>query len=266
MALTTVAGSGALFRDLLAARYTQSTTISLPLAGEVRLWVFHHGPLSPDQDIPAMMEHSVRGVERMMAVPFPRSDVILLLVNAPAYGQPALGGVNMGDSLVLFRDSEQFPLAGLLHHEIAHFYFAFEIGPFWLVEGGANFAQAYIPAWGGSANWTGPVPANEHIGTLCAENGFPNIHALSDPPDRTWQSTCQYGLGQHFLTSLFNTLGEAAFSAALGELYGSYRQLQFHPTEEQVYRTFLRHTPPDRQAAFLEVYRRLHGGPFLDGN
>ena len=26
-----------------------------------------------------------------------------------------------------------------------------------------------------------------------------------------------------------------------------------------------KHTPPDRETAFLDVYRRLHGGPFLDG-
>ena len=268
VALAKVAGSGTLFRDLLATRYTQSTTISLPLAGEVRLWVFHHGPLSPGQDILALMEHSVRGVERMMAVPFPRSDIILLLINAPEYGQTALGGVNLGDSLTIFRDSERFPLADLLNHEIAHFYFVHEIGPFWLVEGGANFAQAYIRAWAGSPDWTGPVPVDELISTDCAENGIPHIHALSDPdpPDRMWQSTCQYGLGQYFLTKLFNTLGATAFSATLGELYGMYLQLQFYPTEEQVYRTFLRHAPSDREAAFLEVYRRLHGGPFLDGN
>lgn len=266
VALANVAGSSALFRDLLAARYTQSATVSLPLAGEVRLWAFHHAPLSHGPDITAMMEHSVRGVERLMATPFPLSDVILLLVNAPEYGQTALGGVNMGDSLVVFRDSEGFSLAELLHHEIAHFYFAFEIGPFWLVEGGANFAQAYIRAWDGAADWIGTVPRDEHIKTACTENGVPNVHALSDPdpPDRMWQSTCQYGLGQYFLTSLFNTLGPTAFSAALGELYGSYRQLQFYPAEEQVYRTFLSHAPPDREAAFLEDYRRLHGGPFLD--
>lgn len=266
--LTKVAAHDAIYRDLLAFHTAQSTTISLPLAGEVRLWVFHHAPLSPDENILAAMERSVRGVERMTAMPFPRSDVIVLLVNGSAYGETAFGGVNHGDSLIIIRDNEQDPIAGLLNHEIAHYFFVHEIGPFWLVEGGANFAQAYIDAWAGSATWAGPVPANEPIRTICAENGFPHMHALSDPDpqDRTWQVTCQYALGQYFLTNLFNTLGASAFSAALRDLYGLYLQLQFYPTEEQVYRTFLRHAPPDREAAFLEVYRRLHGGPFLDGN
>ena len=49
------------------------------------------------------------------------------------------------------------------------------------------------------------------------------------------------------------------------ELYERYLDYQYYPTEEQVYRIFLKHAPPDREAAFLDVYRRLHGGPFLGG-
>ena len=102
----------------------------------------------------------------------------------------------------------------------------------------------------------------------CRDNGVPNIHALSDPdhPNPVAQSTCSYGMGHHFLSTLFNTIGEAAFSSAMRELYESYLDYQPPSTEEQVYRVFLKHTPPNSEAAFLDVYRRYHGGPFIDGN
>ena len=71
---------------------------------------------------------------------------------------------------------------------------------------------------------------------------------------------------QYFLTSLLNILGEAAFSSAMREPHELYLGYQYYTTDEQVYRIFLKHTAPDRQAALLDVYRRLHGGPFLDRN
>ena len=59
-------------------------------------------------------------------------------------------------------------------------------------------------------------------------------------------------------------MGEAAFSSAMRNLYERYLDYRYYPTDEEVYRVFLKHTPPDREAAFLDVYRRLHGGPFID--
>ncbi len=107
-------------------------------------------------------------------------------------------------------------------------------------------------------------------GTLsyCQDNGVPNLHAISEPnhPNPVAQSTCGYLLGEHFLIALFNVIGEAAFSSAMRELYELYLDYQPYATDEQVYRIFLKHTPPDHEAAFLDVFRRLHGGPFLGGN
>ena len=266
-ALDKTVGVEALYRDLLASHAAQTATITLPLAGAVTLWAFHHAPFPPGADLLALVERSVRGAERLLGAPFPLTDVIVLVVNAWEYDLSP-GGVNFVDSLVLLRGRDQASLAGLLDHEIAHFYLAFEVGPLWLVEGGANFAQAYIPAWGGGAAPPALAPPSEHARAWCAEGGVPNIRALSDPdpPDAVRQHTCHYSLGQYFLTALFHTVGAAAFSAALGELYDRYLRFQPTPTEEQVYRAFRRHVPPDREAAFLDVYRRLHGGPFLDGN
>ena len=61
-------------------------------------------------------------------------------------------------------------------------------------------------------------------------------------------------------------MGEAAFSSAMRELYEQHLDYRYYPTDEEVYRVFLKHTPQDREDALLDVYRRLHGGPFIDGN
>lgn len=92
---------------------------------------------------------------------------------------------------------------------------------------------------------------------------FTNIAALAKPGE--FQDPCGYALGQYFPTRLYDAMELAAFSSAMREIYERYLDYQYHPTEEQVYRIFLKHTPPDREVAFQDVYRRLHGGPFLGG-
>ena len=72
----------------------------------------------------------------------------------------------------------------------------------------------------------------------------------------TWVST--------FLISLHLTLGEEATSPALRELYLRSEHYGDRSTEEQIYRTFLKHTPSGLEEEFRDLYRRLHGGPFID--
>ena len=52
----------------------------------------------------------------------------------------------------------------------------------------------------------------------------------------------------------------ATFSSAKRGLYERYLNYQYHLTEGHVYRIFLKHTPPNREAAFLDVYRRAVPG------
>ena len=259
-AVSHTTGVAELYRGLLAERHARSATISLPLAGEVTLRVFSNDT-PPNEDFLAVVERGARGAERVMAAPFPLTDLIVLSVDVDEY-DIGYGGVNWGDSLVLLRGERMGPsdYDEILYHEIAHFWLGADIGPFWLYEGGANMVAEYVRA-GAQA-----LVGNEGVLSYCRDNGVPNIHALGEPdhPNPVAQSTCGYGLGHHFLATLFNTIGEAAFSSAMRELYGLYLDYQPYTTDEQVYQTFLKHTPPDREAAFLGVYRRLHGGPFLD--
>ena len=261
-----VANDEALYADLLEDRFAMSTVTKLPLSGDVGLWAFGHDAI--EGDVLGAMEMGARAAERVMASPFPVTDIIALQVNAEKYGY-GFGGANFRDSMVLSIDSEwpDFAHADLMYHEIAHYHLAFEFGPHWLVEGGADFVRAYRQAWDDTENWHGNVPlfeGNEFAGKIwCVDNGVGTIAALAEPSE--FQDPCGYALGQFFLTKLFNSIGEAAFSSAMSELFQRYLDHQYHPTEEQVYRIFLKHIPPDANAAFLDLYRRLHGGTFLEG-
>ena len=265
--LAKIVGDDALYADLLEERFTESASIDLPLSGAVGLWAFGHDAV--EGDVLAAMEASARAAERVMASPFPVTDIILLQVDDEKYGY-GFAGANFRDSMALSigSDWEDFSHADLLYHEVAHYHLAFEIGPHWLFEGGANFVTAYRQVWGGSEDWEGEAPlfeGNEYAGRVwCVNNGVATIAALAEPSE--FQESCGYHLGQYFLTHLYDVMGVAAFSSAMRELYERYLDCQYHPAEEQVYRIFLKHATPDREAAFLDAYRRLHGGPFLDGN
>ena len=262
IAVSHTTGVEDLYRSLLADRFGRSAAISLPLAGEVTIWVFSNDDAPALNDhVLAAVERGVRGAERLMGAPYPLTDLIALSVDADDHDL-GYGGVNWGDSLVFLRGERIEPpdYDLILYHEIAHFWLGGDIGPFWLYEGGANVVAAYVRADGQL------LAVEESMIAYCRENGVPNVHAISAArPLRipVAQSTCGYLFGEYFLTTLFNTVGEAAFSAALRELYESYVSYAPFATDEQVYRVFLKHTPPDREAAFLDIYRRLHGGPFL---
>ena len=98
------------------------------------------------------------------------------------------------------------------------------------------------------------------------ERGIENIHGLSAPStiNHSLWFGFLYDLGQHFLISLHLTLGEEATSPALRELYLRSEHYGDRSTEEQIYRTFLKHTPSGLEEEFRDLYRRLHGGPFID--
>ena len=265
--LAKITNDDAIFTDLLEERSTETDTVDLPLSGSVGVWAFGHEAIT--SGIVTAAADGALATERVMASPFPVTDIIILQVNVDNYEGYGYGGKNFRDSIVLSTDSnaEGFALAGLIHHEVAHYHLAFEIGPHWLFEGGANFVTEYRKVWDGSDDWDGEVPlfeGNKYAGKVwCFNNGVDTIAALAEPSE--FQDPCGYSLGQYFLTHLYDVMGYAAFSSAMREFYERYLDWDHHPSEEQVYGIFFKHTPPDQEAAFQDVYRRLHAGTFLDG-
>ncbi len=281
-ALNGASGFDLLFDDMLDSHFIRSAAITLPLAGEVTLWAVHHDPFPPGDEALAAMEEAVRGAERLMGVPFPTTDVILL-THSLDLGFP---GLFSDDHIRIQRNIEGLTSPGIVFHEVGHYYF--HDAPGWFVEGGAEFIRVYLTI--GLIEWylaqndpRLPPPFNlsgyetlewelnhsaEILQIGCMASGWENIHTLSIRPE----PSCNYSFGRYLLVSLLDLLGEAALSSALRELYlehdlnpGSAEVFPTTLVEEEIYQVFLKHTPPGLEEDFRDLYRRIHGGPFIDG-
>ena len=116
-----------------------SRTISLPLAGEVRLWAYDPASFREGEDPLRPIEDVARVTEALMSEPFPMGDVIMVTSHGSKYG----GGGWHASQFIYVARGRQVPLwAPIVYHEVGHYYFGDNIGPWWLVEGGANFVAA----------------------------------------------------------------------------------------------------------------------------
>ena len=265
---------GLLYDDLLEAHFAQSRTVSLPLAGKVNLWVFQPTPFPQDEDLTAMMEEAMRATEEFMGVPFPVTDVIMvvpMIGDGRDHGIPE-GALHWGRFISVTRHLPDAINRGAIHHEVGHYYFGF--GPPWLVEGGAEFMWSYTYHRTGLESLQERKPtALRRVQDNCLSKGISTIQQLNERQyqDPDFDTLCHYSLGAYLLLNLYETLGEAVLSAALRELYLRFddqprpvTEEEFLEVEEEIYQAFLRNTPPGLEDAFHEVYDRLHGGPYPD--
>ena len=259
-----------LYNDLLDVQYTQHKTVSVPLAGDVNIWVIENAPPPPDEDLLATIEDTVRIIEGFLGVAFPTTEVILLVVN----GHTVIVG-HYGTHMVLDRFVGQ---VFSVPHETTHYYFHYNIGQFWLREGGAQFAEAYVNDQTGVRDLEDRKSDFEN--SYCYDY-YENIRHLDYMYEQIYRDIvgenvpliCHYSMGEYFLLNILEVIDKEAMSAALKELYLSNREylsgneeyLQIGlsrqpPTEDDIYYVFLNHAPSDREDAFRDLYQRLHGG------
>ena len=251
------------FEALLEGRYTQSKTVSLPLAGEVGIWVFQSAPFSSGEDTPTLIEELVRSVEEFVGAPLPTTDVIVLIEGYP----PDMGGSSVGGRVSHIKIGTDYA-KGIGHvryyiiQEIAaHYRFS---SP-WLNEIFADYVEGHVSHSLGirSMEFTRDQVSLQ-IQRSCAPE---ELATISDALrfDRTSRGpqpgVCTSFLGLSFLYEAFDLIGEEGMAAALRDL-----SMLVAPgadaAEEAVFRTLLGHTPPDRQEEFRDLYRRLHGGSY----
>ena len=269
--LSTIRDSSAkLYDDLVRSRHARSTSISLPVAGEVRLWAFQPAPFPAGEDTLQVLEDAVRSAEAFMVAPFPVTDVILVVPSETEH-EFVPGGLSYSRSSAVtfftvtrYETDELVPW--LVYHEVGHYYFYPDVGPPWLIEGGANFTAAYTRDRIGLEDLRDRIPTvREVVETECFADGIADIQELNDRlPVDSDVFGCNYSMGELFLLSVAETLGERATSAALRELYLTSRSELRPVTEAEIYRAFLKHTPPGREGEFLALYEELHGGSYDD--
>ena len=251
-----------LYEDLLQAHFMQTITISLPLAGDVNIWVIQNAPFPPDDDLLAVFEDAIRASESFMGAPFPTTDIVVLVVvnddNKAYYlGSPS----KHGTGILLYRyEGGRVPA---VPHETAHYYTAG--GPSWFREGAAEFIEAYFNDWKGMKaieKRANGVASNVKQACIDGPNSIEDIwHLLKVYVTR--KTGCHYAMGENFLHGVYTTIGEEAMSAAMRELHLRTEEYEgWSISEEQIYDAFLEHAPSDRKEAFRDLYRRLHGGPY----
>ena len=247
-------GSEEIFQDLLQDGHVRSETISLPLAGEVDLFVVSSSKRDLMEDALEEMAFAIESMEGYMGTPWPTSDVIALQEFEFDWG-PIPTGMNAGDHIVV-RSSE----AVLIYHEVAHFYF---IGlPLWLNEGAAEFLADYTQQLTGGALSVGSSYFTYlgFIAETCAPHGWDNVQGwIENRPDGL--SFCPYMLGRVFLAGMHRALGNEVVVSALRELHGRTLDEYSNITEEDIYRAFLTYTPSTQRDGFHHWYLNSHGRP-----
>ena len=258
--LIAASGTGQWDQQLFEPYTVASATIALPHSGNVDLWAVQYGPFPSGQDILAQMEEAVRGSEQFWELPFPIDDVILYLEDTEEChlkGRLECRGKHIGRLMFLITNEGKVS-SGTVNHEVAHYYF--KAGPSWFNEGGATFVALYL------AN-DGDVPEIQPS-EYCAEQGLDNLQALNDIGGGPLWDSCRYPMGLHFLVALRETMGEEAWLSALRAFYLEFGYEGLHvntadsPEDEEVYRVFIEHTPPELVDEVRDIFRRLHGGPF----
>ena len=255
-----------LFLSLVRNRHTQSRTVSFPLSGEVRFWAFQAIPFPRNKDVVGMMEEAVRAGESLFGTPFPMKDVVVVL--QPVGGATrGYGGQFRGDHIRLVMYDFSDVNRGVIYHEIAHYYLTGAVGPTWLVEGGAEFAVAYVRDWIGVDSLEVRLPtARKLVRDNCHNQGVRNISRLlelyPEKPDSLF--LCHYSMGAYFLHNLFDLMGQDAMSAAFRDLLLLHKSTGTWLTEERIYQTFKANVPRGKEEQFNDAYRLWHGGDFVD--
>ena len=255
--------SPTLYSDLLDARFTQTRTVSLPLAGEVSIWVFQNTPFPPGEDLLGTIEQTARMSEALLGAPFPTTDIILLVVDRSDRWY-RIGSGHFDTHMRLIRTS----LGNVAHvpHETAHYYFFAPItGPRWLTEGAAELIAAYFNDRTGVEELAGrrarmAVAAHGCVVDQLMENVRHLMSVLANRWEIRYPTGCVYQIGENFLHSASIVMGEKALMSALGELHLSELGREPDTVEARIYEVFMKHAPVDRKEDFRDLYRELHGG------
>ena len=254
--------SGAEFNDALDSYAVQSASITLPLAGDVTIRAFREGPFAPDDNLLEIAVNSTPIIEEVMGIPLPTTDIILIV-----HPDLDFGGMYSFASLLI-------RWYGAVPHEIAHYYTDANNAPVWLREGTAEFAEAYVSDWTGVESLRNRrLKVAEEVRHCKEETMIENLSHLSTVDILGF--SCYYSMGEDFMHRVVDLIGLEAMQSILKELYPMERvqtkneqaiNIKFmrdvDNSEQFIYRTFLKHTPPELREQFRDLHRQLHGGPF----
>ncbi len=251
---------------LIETNHVQTATVALPLSGETGFAVVRHTPFPPDDKTLQTLEEGARIMENFMGAPLSPGDVTLLLVEPEFWTVPGARAdrpafVQLGDpqehpyvtAIIRAVNRRSGPPIRTLYHELGHYYL--HNGPRWLVEGSANFLEAYVVAQIGGQRLHERLVHLESS-ERCAENIWDHVNPWTRGP-------CDYEVGEKFLLGMHAALGPEAVSAALRDLH-TRALFGESPNHDSIYYVFLSNVPSGKEEAFRTAWLRYHGSPVID--
>ena len=241
------------FQLLLQGDYAVSESFSLPLAGEVDVYVVNAGFTTKESEVWNVMSKNIRTsmelLEDFIGSPWPALHTILYVV--PGTREHFTGRIYL-----------DHPLSDSLEHEMAHYYFNANL-PHWLLEGTPEFLETYIP------RARQGIPLQPYPGVNCGVSEIRNVQDLIEVSDKNriranlpGDDGCEYRVGEAFWTGMYLGLGHDAVSSQMHGVYeAALAKNGGNLTEAEIYQVLLSNTPPEKQDEFRELYQRLHGGP-----
>ncbi len=248
----------------LGGDFVKRTTVDLDLAGSIQIWLVQNTPIWSEEETTELLAKVARALEHLMQSRFPKADLIAVVVD-DTQGIADVA-INYGHYIFLPTANDKGIVhEGTIAHEVAHYYFSPPATQsVWILEGGADFAEALFSISRGIDDLNSRKNmANRGFEAICGHRGITTIQDFIEFRDIT-RTPCAYPLGERFLLNVYDAIGESAMSNALSDWYRYPVDNGQRPmSEEQLYEAFRRHTPTEQRDDLLDVYQRLHGGPFL---
>ena len=192
--------------------FVEQRTITLPLAGEVVLFIIRTGPGAARSM--ELLEHSVRSAEEFMGAPLPTNYVGLLFADAVS-GSNA--GANFGTHIAILPkydvadgSHEAGFVGSTIAHEVAHYYWSGNED--WVDEGAADFMASVIDGARTGRPLVVTNPPCGHAGSLAE---LENLGISKGD----LEFRCNYSLGERLFVDLYRTLGHERFRQGFRDLY-----------------------------------------------
>ena len=254
-----------------------SNQIVFPLGGEIAVISIQRAEGRGRQDIVDLIKQTALEIEAFMGIPFPQDDLILLFAGCQDRSQSEdcyFSGLYFGTHMIVEPRLAIKDARGVLIHEVGHYYWNFGSNvPIWFQEGGADFLEAYveIQLYGetleSSKRWVEQIPIR-----FCRIQGVDSIQELIDILARDGLEKhqasevfgCNYNYGEVLFRYLYETMGHDAFRSAWKDIYFFAQSLDREITEKEIYDKFLNHVPDSKLTTFKSIYKRWHGGEFIN--
>ena len=268
--------SSSQYQNLLRQSNLAQRTLTLPLAGDIELYVVRQTEFPLNDPTLDLMEQITPQLEEFMGVPFPLDAAVILIIEPDiAAGEDPQNGVAyaLGAHIEMVAPLYNEGVHLAVFHEMSHLYWGGHTGaPGWWIEGAAGFLPDYTRHQLGQEDIE--IRRQNLLSDTrreCWNQGIPNITVFyrlqrTDPLRARDRNICTYALGEIFLVEMYRVLGFDATSAAMRQLYVDARDSGWLDpiTDQKIYDAFRANTPDDRFEEFRKLFLRLHGGANVD--